>query len=132
MYCMLMMGLALLAFAVKAWMQVNQLERNGQRVTAKVIGLPRGRIHRDEPGETEITYELVVRYRPPDEKPLELRVATGRGRGFKLHQEIQIIYDPAKPEERAILPGEDLTVGPLILTIVGFILTIFGLASVLG
>ena len=54
MYCMLMMGLALLAFAVKAWMQVN------------------------------------VRYRPPDEKPLELRVATGRGRGFKLHQEIQI------------------------------------------
>jgi hypothetical protein len=127
MYCPLMMGLGLLAFAVYCWVQVDLLRHNGQKVTAEVIGKPGGPIHRGKKARQEITYELIVRYRPPDEEPLELRVATRNGASFEHGQRIQVIYNPAKPEARAILPEENLSVGPLLVFILGLIVTCFGL-----
>jgi hypothetical protein len=119
MYCLLMMGLGLMAFAGYTWVPVVLLRRNGQRVTAEVLGPSR-----------ETTYELTVRYRPLDEEPLELRVFTARWSHFKPGQPIQIIYNPAKPKAKAILPEENLTAGPMLLSIVGFIVTCLGLSVV--
>lgn len=115
MYCLVMMGLGLLAFAVYSWVPVALLRRNGQRVTAEVIGVS--------------TDELTVRYRPPDEEPLELRVfSSGQGARVKVGQHIQVIYNPAKPEAKAIRPEDNLTVGPMVLFVVGFLVTCLGLA----
>jgi hypothetical protein len=130
MYCLAMIGLGMMAFAVYSWVPVELLLRNGQRVTAEVIGIPGGFIDRDRNTRQERTDELIVRYRPPDEEPLELSVWTAFGGRFKPGQQLQIIYNPANPKAKAILPEENLTLGPKIFLIMGFLVTCLGLSMV--
>lgn len=149
MYCLLLMGLGLLSFVLYTWLQHLHLRRHGIRVLAEVIshsGSPQG--SRKERGRSASNPErgrsvssreprrtdylgLVVLYSPPDGRATELGVATGRPlSNFKPGEKVQVLFNPDKPSALAVFPDENVMIGPIILGIIGLVITVLGICVI--
>ena len=143
MYCLLVPGLALLAFSLFTWVKVVNFRRNAQLVTAEVCWLAGGAefahyfkkknmadAMRDKEFVRRHRYGLFVRIRPPDGEPLERGLTTGRPlTQFKHGDQVQVLFNPNQ-SEYVLLPDENMGLGPFLVGFMGLILTLGALSVV--
>ncbi|MFY0524407.1 DUF3592 domain-containing protein [Archangium gephyra] len=134
MYCPLLMGLGLIAFALFAWLQHLYMRHHGILVVAEVVGgtmtkRARGKGAKVKAPRRKDWYGLLVRYQPPDGEAVELGVATRRPMSsFNPGDKVEVLFNPAKPD-LAVFPDENVMVGPMLLAGMGLFIVIVFLAT---
>lgn len=129
MYCPLMMGLGLMAFALFAWLQHLYMRHHGILVVAEVVGGPgatkaKGKGARGKGPRRKDWYGLLVRYEPPEGQSEELGVATRRPMSsFKPGDKVEVLFNPSKPD-LAVFPDENVMVGPMLVAGMGLLIVI--------
>ncbi|NNC20247.1 DUF3592 domain-containing protein [Corallococcus exiguus] len=133
-FCMFAPGVLILAFVAYQSMKLVRFQRGAFLLPAEVSWVAGGEdfeYHfkegnelarlRDKEFRRRHMFQLWVLIRPEDGgEPLEIGLSTGKASKFKHGDRVQVLYNPKQPRH-AVLPGENLWVGLIILGTIGLV-----------
>lgn len=120
MYFPLIIGLIMIFFAIRANKKRKWLAKNGTRVQGIISGLD------EQEMNEKVIYFPIVKIDDPVLGAREIRLSSGTSIMRKVGSRIELVYPPGEPDD--IREHSDaMTMGHLILLIVGIFFTLFGL-----
>ena len=124
-----MVGAVLLVVGVRNFVRTRRFVNQASSTTGTVtdVNIRTSRSHTGS-GPRVSTYRYpVVRFQTQDGRSVEFESETGTNTfSQRPGEQVEILYDPLKPEQARIKTFMMLWFGPLIFTVVGFFMFVFG------
>jgi Protein of unknown function (DUF3592) len=128
-FVLTVVGAVLLGLGVRAFVRTRRFVGQASSATGTVTDVKtRTSRSQTDDGPRVRTYRYpVVRFQTRDGRMIEFESETGTS-GFSQGpgQQVEVLYDPLRPEEARIKTFMMLWFGPLIFVVVGFSLFVFG------
>ena len=130
--CLLLFGgLGLIIFVIGVGWGYKRLElyNNGVKTTGTVVEITHS-TSSDSKGRLSTSYYAIVEFTTPDEKNYKFRGSTGSSaQEYFEGAQVDLIYNPARPSEAQIADFSQFWLGPLGITIFGFVFLVLGVGG---
>lgn len=124
-------GLGLIIFLVGIGWGYKRLElyNNGVKTSGTVVEITRSN-STDSNGRASSSYYPIVEFTTPDGKAHKFRGSTGSSaQDYFEGASVDLIYNPAKPADAQITDFSQFWLGPLGVTMFGFVLLVLGIGG---
>lgn len=126
---LLIIGLLLSGFGVYTFKKNQKLAKNGVKTMASVIDISE-QTDTDSEGYSSKSYYPVLEFVDQNSQKHKFKGNVGGGKKkYHLDQEIEIIYDPANPEQAQMKNFVTQWIMPIVIIIVGAMLVVGGVVS---
>ncbi|MBX7228392.1 MAG: DUF3592 domain-containing protein [Burkholderiaceae bacterium] len=130
--CLLLFGgLGLIIFVIGVGWGYKRLElyNNGVKTTGTVVEITHS-TSSDSKGRLSTSYYAIVEFTTPDEKNYKFRGSTGSSaQEYFEGEQVDLIYNPARPSDAQIADFSQFWLGPLGITIFGFVFLVLGVGG---